>query len=315
MVPTDGTSGSSHASGKQILSDDEQSPLTAEQDCGGDACAESSEPINKKAVIIGINYAGNMSLPQLNGCHNDAFNMKQCLVKCRGFLEEHITLLIDDGNNATPQPNRQTIIQELRNLVQDAQSDDWLFLHFSGHGAQLPAIEQDEVDGKDEDILPSDYDAVEPIRDNELNDILVKRLPRRCLLTCVFDSCHSESIMDLPLVYNGDNYLHSEVTEAFREAKGSLGHVACFSACVDEGTAQEIRKGGMDVGAYTNALIQVMEMHPHCTCVQCVQEVNKILKEEELTQTAHVSVVDKRDIRQDIFFGRACPVVSSTHTM
>ena len=41
----------------------------------------------RKALLIGINYTGTKH--QLNGCINDAMNMKNYLVRDRGYSDSH----------------------------------------------------------------------------------------------------------------------------------------------------------------------------------------------------------------------------------
>lgn len=47
----------------------------------------------KKALLIGCNYPGTKA--QLNGCVNDALNMKKMLMDQYGFQEADITLMLD----------------------------------------------------------------------------------------------------------------------------------------------------------------------------------------------------------------------------
>ena len=52
--------------------------------------------------------------------------------------------------------------------------------------------EGDEVDGYDETICPVDYASSGQIVDDEMNALLVQRLPPGVRLTAIFDSCHSQ---------------------------------------------------------------------------------------------------------------------------
>ena len=82
----------------------------------------------KRAVLVGINYVGQQG--QLSGCHNDALNIKQYLMKVHGFPESNIQVLLDDNTNTNP--TRSNIIQALQTVVQQSQSGDSVFFHYSG---------------------------------------------------------------------------------------------------------------------------------------------------------------------------------------
>jgi len=56
--------------------------------------------------------------------------------------------------------------------------------------------------GFDQTLLPLDYETAGPILDDDVHDVLCKSLRKGVRLTAIFDCCHSETIMDLPYVYN-----------------------------------------------------------------------------------------------------------------
>lgn len=68
-----------------------------------------------------------------------------------------MVILTDDQRDPTCQPTRANIIRALHWLVADAQPNDSLFLHFSGHGGQTEDLDGDEEDGLDETIYPVDF--------------------------------------------------------------------------------------------------------------------------------------------------------------
>ena len=53
-----------------------------------------------------------------------------------------------------------------------------------------------------ETIMPVDFQQSGHITDDDIHDILVKPLPAGVRLTAIFDSCHSQTVMDLPYVYH-----------------------------------------------------------------------------------------------------------------
>jgi len=162
---------------------------------------------NKKALLIGINYFGQMY--QLSGCINDVKNIKQLLITKFGFSDapDKMLILTDDQKNQYNIPTRKNIINAMKWLVKDCKAGDSLFFHFSGHGSQTRDLDGDEVDGYDETILPVDYKKAGQIIDDEMNAIMVRPLPEGVRLTAIFDSCHSGTALDLPYIYGDDGRL------------------------------------------------------------------------------------------------------------
>ncbi|KAK9674763.1 Ca(2+)-dependent cysteine protease, variant 2 [Basidiobolus ranarum] len=159
----------------------------------------------RKALLIGINYFGTSS--ELRGCINDVNNIKKFLIEHYGFRPVDMVILTDDQRDPKFQPTRANITSGMYWLVNGAQPNDAYFLHFSGHGGQTEDLDGDELDGTDETILPVDYKRAGQIVDDEINAVLVRRLPPGVRLTAVFDSCHSGTVMDLPYVYSSHGKL------------------------------------------------------------------------------------------------------------
>ncbi|KAH7515046.1 hypothetical protein FEM48_Zijuj11G0154500 [Ziziphus jujuba var. spinosa] len=116
---------------------------------------------------------------ELNGCVNDVYQMKKCLLDRYGFSDDNITVLID-------------IYDALTRLVQSAEPGDILFIHYSGHGSRFPLeIGEDDETGYDECLVPCDMNF---IFDDDLRDI-VDQVPEGCSITIVSDSCHSGGLI------------------------------------------------------------------------------------------------------------------------
>ncbi|CCE61195.1 hypothetical protein TPHA_0A01110 [Tetrapisispora phaffii CBS 4417] len=154
----------------------------------------------RKALLIGINYLGSKN--QLRGCINDVSNMYAFLTSQYGYNAADIVRLTDDQTNMVCVPTRANMIRAMHWLVKDAQPGDSLFFHYSGHGGQTEDLDGDEDNGYDETIMPVDFQTQGVIVDDEMNAIMVKPLPAGVKMTCLFDSCHSGTALDLPFTYS-----------------------------------------------------------------------------------------------------------------
>jgi hypothetical protein len=151
----------------------------------------------KRALLIGINYIHSPDNVKLPGCIDDALSMKQMLIQHLGYKEENIILLIDtDANNM---PTGMNIYKKLQQIIMESESIDEFFFHYSGHGSQFTDTNNDEIDGKDEFIIPCDYVTIGVITDDLLR-FMINQITCRTLM--LFDCCHSGSIVDLPYQFD-----------------------------------------------------------------------------------------------------------------
>ena len=207
----------------------------------------------KRALLVGINYFG--SDAQLEGCILDVASMKEYL-SGRGYTE--FTVLVDakdDPKHARPDsPTREHIIAAMKTFIGSAKRGDSLYVHYSGHGAQLDDRNSDENDKQDECICPVDYDFSLPdsgfIRDDMLNDLLVKALPAGVKLRVTFDSCHSGSAIDLPCHWDTTSELITENKSAVER------DVVFISGCRDNQFSADSEFNGRPSGALTWALLK-----------------------------------------------------------
>ncbi|KAI0247395.1 peptidase C14, partial [Lactifluus subvellereus] len=228
----------------------------------------------KKAVCIGINYAGQHS--QLEGCVNDAKNVYYFLIDRLDFQKHDIIRLTDDAPDPRNLPTRANILGAMRWLVRGAHRHDSLFFHYSGHGAQVQDRNGDEVDGYDEVIFPMDYSDAGTIIDDDLHNNLVKPLPPGCRLTAVFDSCHSGSILGRCGTYHSDGRVKSStIARGFHRDKASPAEVICWSGSADSGTASDTHEGGVAVGAMSYAFLTVLLNNPRPTYEELLRDLRR----------------------------------------
>jgi len=188
----------------------------------GSTTEEATEKLGRvhgkrRGLFIGINYTGQQG--ELRGCINDVKNIKAFLTENYDF--DDILVLTDDCQDRSKLPTRQNILNGFKWLRKDAKSGDSLFMHYSGHGGSVKDEDGDEADGMDETLIPLDYQKEGQIVDDEVHAVLVRGLPKGVRLTAIMDCCHSESILDLPYLYNVNGDWSSRKTKKLTGSKCS----------------------------------------------------------------------------------------------
>lgn len=142
-----------------------------------------------KALLVGINA---YPCKPLRGCVNDVMQVKAVLQRYFGFQEEHFRILLDVEATAA------NIESGLQWLAQDGHEPNAIrVFHYSGHGAYTPDQNGDEPDGRDECLVPYDYQTAGKLTDDALK-ALYNLFPPTANLTLVMDSCHSGSVNRAP---------------------------------------------------------------------------------------------------------------------
>lgn len=68
-----------------------------------------------------------------------------------------MVILTDDQASPVARPSKANMIRAMQWLVRDAQPNDSLFFHYSGHGGQSVDWSSDQDDIFDETIFPVDF--------------------------------------------------------------------------------------------------------------------------------------------------------------
>ena len=82
------------------------------------------------------------------------------------------------------------------------------------------------MDGYDETIVPVDHKMAGEIVDDEMNAILVRQLPRGVRLTAIFDSCHSQTALDLPFIYDCDGNIKKQKDNMYEGYTLNSSHIS-----------------------------------------------------------------------------------------
>ena len=137
----------------------------------------------------------------LVGPNNDAALVREFLLNNApvAFAPENVAMLAD-GIDSGGSPTRNAIRGQLDALAGKVKAGDFVYLQFSGHGTQQPAIDPSlEPDGKDECFLPCDTGMWEDrdkgipnaLIDKEIRDHLQAIRDKGAFIWAVFDCCHS----------------------------------------------------------------------------------------------------------------------------
>ncbi|KAF7145702.1 hypothetical protein RHSIM_Rhsim04G0135200 [Rhododendron simsii] len=141
------------------------------------------------AVLVGCNYPNTPN--ELHGCINDVVAMRDVLVTRFGLDPSHIELLTD-AHGSLIMPTGANIKRALHQMVDKAEPGDVLFFHYSGHGTRIPSLSHDHHSGKDEAIVPCDFNLITDVDFRQLEN----RIPRGAIFTIFSDSCHSGGLID-----------------------------------------------------------------------------------------------------------------------
>jgi len=239
----------------------------------------------KLALLIGINYYNTDS--QLNGCINDVCRMKTFLIKHCGFLEENIKVLTDDTET---KPTTVNILKEIGRLVAAAHHDktNEIFIHYSGHGTSIDDKNNDENDNKDEALVPLDYKTNGFITDDLLNDYFAY-LPATCKCICLFDCCHSGTILDLTYRYVDENDNETENNKSKVKS-----NIIMISGCKDVQTSADALINNKWAGAMTCAFLDTMEKYNYnVTCFHLLNGMRLFLQKSNYEQVPQICSSNK----------------------
>lgn len=256
----------------------------------------------KKALLIGINYIGTSN--ELNGCINDVANMKKYLTS-KGYM--NIAVLTDDLED-NMKPSYVNIYNYIKWLVRDCTKGDELFLHYSGHGTYMTDTNGDEEDGRDEALVPCDYDTKGMIVDDLLRKWLVDAVIPGVNLFCVFDCCHSGTMLDLRykcrinerrmekkgIIYDTlKRVFKSSVLKVKknREYAVSKANIIMISGCKDSQTSADawMKEEKSYSGALTYYLLEVLKERPHVTYNELLKEVRNRLRVNQYEQIPQIT--------------------------
>ncbi|KAJ1296821.1 hypothetical protein BS78_01G332000 [Paspalum vaginatum] len=227
---------------------------------------------NKRAVLIGITYAGlrRGGACALRGPINDVKCMRNLLCQRFGFPGECVIMLTDDQRDPFRLPTADNIRMAMHWLVQGCSYGDSLVFHFSGLGAQVADDDGDEMDGYDEAICPLDSFQKGPILDDEINEVMVRPLVYGARLHAIVDACYSATVLDLPFlcrIARSGYWQWEDQRPPSGACKGtSGGHAVLISGYSDGKTNFAMMPDAYaSLGAMTHSFIRAVECEPRGT--------------------------------------------------
>ena len=255
------------------------------------AQAQAPAPItkfNKNALLIGCNYIGTQY--ELSGCINDVENIQNKLRSQYGF--NNILIMSD---NTSKKPTKVNILDEIKNLLTNANSGDILFLAFSGHGTSIKDTSGDEKDGLDEMFVPLDFIC---ISDDEIKKFINNNLKKDVTLFALFDCCNSGTILDLRYQYfDSENYDNS--TENTKETE-TIGNIIMISGCKDNQTSADAYINSKYQGAMTWAFLDTVNKNPNLSWKDLITNMRTSLKTSKYEQIPQLSSGKKLDLATKI---------------
>ncbi len=250
------------------------------------------------------------------------------------FEAANITVLTD-GVAGYDAPTLAAIRSAFADLTTRVKPGDFVYLHFSGHGTQAPALDPaSELDGLDELFLPVDIgqwsDGVGAVEnalvDDEIGAMIDALRAKGANVWAVFDSCHSgtatrnvDGTDDVrtrqisPEALGIDPDAMETVTRSigdprdgveapFDAGAGEGSFVAFFAAQTNEVTPEKNlpkgKPGRKPQGVFTFTLMEVLAEYPGATYGQVGQEV---LRRYSVKNLARSTPLFEGDLDQVVF--------------
>jgi len=217
---------------------------------------------SKYFLGIGINYIGTTS--ELHGCINDVIATENFFKN--KFPDLQSNFLTDF---TVKKPTKEVILAELQTLFLQSKPFDTIILHYSGHGMSIVDNDNDEIDKKDECIVPVDMSI---ITDDELNKLLFTYLKPGVFLFCLFDSCFSGTVLDLKYTYISS----SSPIQKNNEKPQPKGKIIMISGCRDDQTSADAFINKIYSGALTAAFLDTYSASSSWT--NLIENIRVLLK-------------------------------------
>jgi len=211
----------------------------------------------KHALLIGIEDYRSSGITSLKGAINDVELMKGVLRERFGFQDKNFIMLED------AQATHTGIEKAFTALIERVKHDDFVYIHYSGHGSQTPDLNGDERrSGKDQtwvsygaraDTSSQDINNYD-VLDDEINAWLAAIYAKTPHLIFVSDSCHSATVArgaaPINRAVKKDNRSHLLGNKAYTQIEKYQG-IRIGAARDNESAIETQRKDGKIYGLFT----------------------------------------------------------------
>ncbi|KAI0551845.1 caspase domain-containing protein [Xylaria curta] len=256
---------------------DKQPPTMASQGCQG-----------KWALLIGIDHYNSSTVPDLSGCLKDVDLMATYLEKLVGIsnitkLTSPSTLHTQASSSSSARlPTYKNVVAALKELAAKAQKDDFVYIHFSGHGSRLPTkFPKTNCNNEDECLvlvredLSGSRGLVDNLRDVEFAYLLKQIANKGATITIVMDCCHSGGASrDMPLGQNCEPSITRGVESLPEDAlvaRSPISRLSVLEPFRTNHTAGSVR--GASVVPHWLTSFQGVEFLAACRANQKAQEI------------------------------------------
>lgn len=244
--------------------------------------------MTKLALLMGLAYRGTSK--ELPGCIPDILATRKKLLTY-GYTEQDIGVMTDDSPNPPTRSNMMRALLRLCDISYEDPEVTEIWISYSGHGSYVRDYSGDEDDGRDECLVPLDYETAGMISDDELNSVLALiRQNVRVIWIC--DACHSETMLDLKYRYiQGVKHAIENQTSKIR------CNCLMISGCKDTQTSADTY-GLIDPneysGAMTAALLFVLDkFEDTITCYRLLKEMRRYLRARKFRQIPQLTCTNK----------------------
>ena len=257
---------------------------------------------NKRALLVGINYRGTSG--ELRGCINDIKNVREMLLK-NGYKDENIRMMSEDHKEL---PTKHKIAMGLIWLMKNEKNKPMdLFFHYSGHGSWIYDKNGDEMDGRDECLVPIDYKRNGMLYDDDIKALIDDHLTSKSNLFSIIDACHSSSMFDLRFNLSCDKIDTSESNvdyqfkvEAHTYDMKIKGNVVTLSGCEDLQTSADAYIQNRFQGALTFAFLDTMRKYNNkLTYEELMKGIYSVLKGDDFYEQRPTIASNRTIILED----------------
>ena len=240
--------------------------------------------MKNKALLVGINkYPDPQN--ELRGCINDILDMEHFIAETnKVYAKQNIKKLTD--RDAT----KKGIVTQIKWLLDGAQPGDQLLFHYSGHGAQVPTLNQNlELDGLDEIICPYDFSGQgeNALRDKEFAQLFAG-IPKGVHFVWISDSCHAEDLsrdlkMNKASIYRQfQGFTHHKYDKLPETSSENFNAIttplngALLSACASHELSADAYIDKRFNGAFTHYLIKNLLQYSDSKSMQAIVKLVNI---------------------------------------